>query len=201
MGIPNINPPGKTLSAYWENFLTDDELNYIISLDEWNNKTKAIVGLELNNDVNEKIRTSEVSWFHPNNENADLWIKFSNLFAQVNSQYFQFDVTGFYEPMQLTYYEAAPDVEKSGHYDWHMDLIIHEQKMMRKLSMVLMLSDINEFEGGDLQLHIDSSGPITLEQKKGRAWFFPSWVLHQVTPVTRGVRKTAVMWAGGPAFK
>jgi septal ring factor EnvC (AmiA/AmiB activator) len=41
----------------------------------------------------------------------------------------------------------------------------------------------------------------SLEQKKGRAWFFPSWVLHQVTPITRGVRKSAVLWAGGPAFK
>lgn len=201
VGIPNINPPGKALYVYWENFLTDDEINYILSSDAWVDKDKAGVGLSAGGGIDEKIRITDVAWLHPNDENIDLWMKFSSLFGQINSQFFQFDLSGFYEPMQLTYYEAAKEVENSGHYSWHIDLMLNEPQVMRKLSMVLMLSDPAEFEGGDLQLQIDSTGPKTLEQKKGRAWFFPSWALHQVTPVTKGVRKSVVLWSGGPAFK
>ena len=67
--------------------------------------------------------------------------------------------------------------------------------------MVLSLSEPSEFEGGLLQVKIDNDEPKTLELKKGRAWFFPSYVLHRVTPVTKGIRKSVVIWVGGPAFK
>ena len=71
----------------------------------------------------------------------------------------------------------------------------------RKLSMVLMLSDTSEFEGGELLLKSDSDEHKSLSMAKGRAWFFPSYMLHKVTPVTKGVRKTLVLWVGGPEFK
>ena len=67
--------------------------------------------------------------------------------------------------------------------------------------MALLLSDTSEFEGGNLQLKIDSDKEINVIQRKGRAWIFPSYILHRVTPVTRGVRKSLVIWAGGPKFK
>jgi len=31
--------------------------------------------------------------------------------------------------------------------------------------------------------------------------FFPSYTLHEVTPVTKGTRYTLVGWVHGPAFK
>jgi PKHD-type hydroxylase len=64
-----------------------------------------------------------------------------------------------------------------------------------------MLSDPKEFEGGELQIKSDSDNVKTLEQKKGRAWFFPSWTLHRVTPVVTGIRRSLVLWVGGPGFK
>jgi PKHD-type hydroxylase len=63
------------------------------------------------------------------------------------------------------------------------------------------LNDPKEFKGGDFQLMVDSDTPVTVEQKKGRAWFFPSYTLHRVTPVTEGERKSLVLWIGGPAFR
>jgi PKHD-type hydroxylase len=41
----------------------------------------------------------------------------------------------------------------------------------------------------------------TLKMTKGMAWFFPSYMLHRVTPVTKGVRRSLVLWVGGPEFK
>ena len=67
--------------------------------------------------------------------------------------------------------------------------------------MVLMLSDPSDFIGGQLQIKTESDVPIDLEQKKGRAWFFPSYVLHRVTPVVKGTRRSLVLWVGGPEFK
>ena len=67
--------------------------------------------------------------------------------------------------------------------------------------MVLLLSNPSEFEGGQLQIKANNDEPINLEMKRGRAWFFPSYTLHTVTPVTRGIRKSLVLWVGGPEFK
>ena len=202
MEIPAFVPPTAGLQAYWEDFLTDDDIQRILSMDAWNSKNPATIGLTTGEDGFDRgLRISNIAGVYPNEENRDLWQKFSTVFARVNSEFFQFNLSGFYEHMQLTYYEAAKDIKDSGYYGWHMDLRLNEPGVMRKLSMSLMLSDPAEFEGGDLQIFIDGYGPQTLEQKKGRAWFFPSWVLHRVTPVTKGVRKTVVLWSGGPAFK
>ena len=37
--------------------------------------------------------------------------------------------------------------------------------------------------------------------KQGQAVFFASFIRHRVTPVTRGNRKSLVMWFGGTSFK
>jgi PKHD-type hydroxylase len=63
-----------------------------------------------------------------------------------------------------------------------------------------MLSDPEEYEGGELLLKT-SAFPIKTLNKKGTIIFFPSYVLHEVTPVTKGTRKTLVGWVLGPNFK
>jgi PKHD-type hydroxylase len=37
--------------------------------------------------------------------------------------------------------------------------------------------------------------------KQGSIVVFPSFIEHKVTPVTKGVRYTAVTWANGPSFR
>tara|TARA_B100000780_G_C20839893_1_gene333768 strand:+ start:43 stop:624 length:582 start_codon:yes stop_codon:yes gene_type:complete len=65
----------------------------------------------------------------------------------------------------------------------------------RKLSMIMPLND--DFEGGDLILYND--GPM--EQKKGNITFFPGYLLHEVTPVTKGTKYSLSMWFLGKPFK
>ena len=147
--------------------------------------------------INKSIRSTKISWIELTNENKDLWNKFSKVIAEVNSRYFHFDLNGFYEPMQLCVYTA----EDSGHYDWHIDMFMDNKTAPRKLSMVLMLSDPCEYEGGEFLLKSDSDKAKPLHMIKGRAWFFPSYMLHKVCPVTKGVRKSLVLWVSGPPFK
>jgi len=193
--IPPRHTPGKDSVAYWENFLTPQEIEKIILLPHWNSVYPAKVGG--NDSVNKNIRVSDVAWVGNDPEIAGIWAKITDTLSIVNSQFFRFDLTGCYEPMQLGIYRA----EDSGYYTWHTDASITDTKVPRKLSMVLMLSDSSEYEGGELQVKIEGDHAKTLETKKGRAWFFPSYVLHRVTPVTKGVRKSLVLWAGGPEFR
>ena len=62
--------------------------------------------------------------------------------------------------------------------------------LARKLSLVLELTDPSEYEGGQLQLN--NGHPMDTEQLRGRLFAFPSFMLHRVTPVTRGTRRSLV---------
>ena len=67
----------------------------------------------------------------------------------------------------------------------------------RKISMSLVLSDPDEYEGGQLEIW----GKSIDVYKKGSIIFFPSWMPHRVTPVTKGTRYSLVMWFIGAPFK
>jgi PKHD-type hydroxylase len=88
-----------------------------------------------------------------------------------------------------------------GHYDLHRDDDVYSRDgtgIQRKLSLSLLLSDPDTYEGGDL-LFDGKDEPVT--RKQGSIIVFPSCVPHAVTPVTSGVRYSAVAWARGPYFK
>ena len=70
----------------------------------------------------------------------------------------------------------------------------------RKVSVIVQLSDTSEYKGGELQ--INTGGQIkTIPKVKGSVVIFPSYLLHRVTPVTTGLRKSLVLWAGGGHYK
>jgi PKHD-type hydroxylase len=89
--------------------------------------------------------------------------------------------------------------ENKGHYDWHIDSHPPIGNTQRKLSISILLSDPSEFEGGELQFKGMEDRKILTKQ--GSIVVFPSFVEHRVTPVTKGVRYSAVTWASGPAFR
>lgn len=194
--IPHKNFYGKDSYAYWENFLSDDDINLLLAQPEWLEQAQAHVGTSDNFSVNETVRSSQISWVGVKPQLRTIWEKISITVAEVNRRYFHFNLTGFYEPMQFSTYIA----ENQGHYSWHTDSDVCDSKVPRKLSMSILLSDPSEFEGGELQVKATSDEPVTLECIRGRAWFFPSYTLHRVAPVTKGIRRSLVLWVGGPQF-
>jgi len=93
------------------------------------------------------------------------------------------------EPVQLTAYD------KEGFYGWHEDwapLVI--SSVVRKVSVILLLSDPKDFEGGEFQFANNQN----VSMKMGSILAFPSFLQHQVTPVTSGKRYSAVCWINGP---
>jgi PKHD-type hydroxylase len=81
-------------------------------------------------------------------------------------------------------------------YDWHQDTpLLSKAPFIRKLTIICMLTDASEYEGGKFELEV-LGGSISL--KKGDILVFPSSLRHRVTPVTSGLRTTATCWIEGP---
>ncbi len=77
---------------------------------------------------------------------------------------------------------------------------------VRKLSMTVNLNKPEDYDGGNLKFDF---GPHANQKRfhecteirpQGSIIVFPSYVYHQVTPVTRGTRYSLVMWTLGRPF-
>lgn len=176
-------------------FLTKDErlkVEEIVSKLDYEN---AKVMSEDNEDgkLNNDARKSNVKWIQFSQETSWLYIKLMKLIQKINSENWNFDLVMAREPIQYTEYID------DGHYDWHID-VGPRHMTQRKLSLSLLLSDPNTYEGGDLEIW--PGGEVRkAERVEGGATIFPSFLMHRVTPVTKGVRKSLVFWVGGVPYK
>ena len=142
--------------------------------------------------VNKSTRRSKIFWLPKTDEFVELYKTFHELVGKCNTDFYHFKLTEITEHIQYTVYKS----EDQGYYDWHIDM--GPDKARRKLSLVCQLSDPSEYEGGELQIN---SGRILIpEKEKGTVILFPSYLLHRVTPVTKGTRRSLVLWIEGPAF-
>lgn len=181
--------------SYWNDGFSEEEMNKLIKTCEMRNTNKASISGHDEKDDFSHIRKSTVRWIPQVNDTSWIYDRLAFITRQLNGQFFNFNLSGFVEDFQYTVYEA----NTQDHYDWHVDMG-PETNSPRKLSLVLQLSDPSDYEGGELQL-LNSANPITIEKKKGHIVAFPSYLLHRVTPVTKGVRKSLVIWVAGPPFK
>lgn len=86
-----------------------------------------------------------------------------------------------------------------GHYLPHVDTFMNpEDKECRKLTVLLFLND--DFEGGRLYIQ-NGHEKMYPPQSAGTVVVFPSFLLHGVEPVTKGIRRSIVTWMAGPWFK
>ena len=138
-------------------------------------------------------RKSTVS-FLPFDKMQPVYDDINNFIQKTNRNHFGFGDIQIREQAQITEYT------KGGYYNWHTDtsLDMDGEPPVRKLSMTLLLNDPSEFEGGELQI---AGTKNTKLMKQGHATIFASFLQHTVTPVTRGVRRSLVMWFGGEPLK
>lgn len=179
--------------AWWEGLFSDEQLDWLQEKAKRADQA-GLVGGGGNGKNNSDVRRSQLNWLHKDKECEWVFKSLAHVASSLNADYFGFDLTGFGEAIQLTNYHE----EYQGTYKWHQDF--GGSGPSRKLSMVLQLSDPKEYEGGELQI-LTGNNPVTIEKKRGLITVFPSWTLHQVTPVIKGTRQTLVAWVSGPDFK
>ena len=126
-----------------------------------------------------------------------LWIgeKISATLYNFNAKEgWKFNLIGMAErPMMMEYEEGG------GKYDWHIDLGPSRLASTRKLSFSLFLND--DYEGGEFQIKTGRENYIPPEQETGNLLFFPSYLVHRVTLVTKGTRMAIVGWVHGNSFQ
>jgi PKHD-type hydroxylase len=141
------------------------------------------------------IRITHVAWIARNAETAWLYQRLEDIVLRLNSAFFRYELFGLAESFQYTVYHGS----QGSHFDWHKDHG-NAREEPRKISLSLQLSDGAFYEGCDLELH--AGGEIqTVPRRRGTLIAFPSYVLHRVTPIRKGVRKSLVIWAAGPQFR
>ena len=150
-------------------------------------------------------RNSKIVWLNKQYlfDMVNKYAAFANKDAGWN---FQVD---FIESLQLTRYT------KNQFYNWHRDareetypdnhVNVGFRNKLRKISMTLNLTDPSTYEGGDLEFNFQdtlNSKNVSFKESKlqGSITFFPSFVFHRVTPVTKGTRWSLVAWMLGKPY-
>lgn len=129
-------------------------------------------------------RKSRVAFLHDCRHPA--LVRLDAAVREVNTRFFMFEIDDR-EPTQLAEYDEGDE------YPWHLDLGPKEAAK-RKLSASVQLSASSEYAGGDLQFW---GADEAISRERGALIVFPSYQLHRVTLVTRGVRYSLVSWATG----
>ena len=173
---------------------TPDQCRQIIECGRRQPPQKAQVGMgKPGGGLDTKKRITTISWI-PFKEMPEMYDQVNVFIQKANRNHFGFNNIQITENAQFTEYP------KGGFYDWHMDSDVNMQHEppVRKISMTVLLSPENQFEGGDLELMAPGKRVKLIQ---GQAIVFASFLNHRVAPITRGVRQSLVMWFGGEPFK
>lgn len=182
--------------CYYENVFDADQIEGIIQLGDSLPSGDAYIGGDFNSlgKVDSNTRVTTLSWIPTNEETAWLYRMLTDITLEANNKWFGFDLHHI-ESLQYSVYNEG------GFYGKHIDHFYQGiGQLPRKLSFVMQLTDPSEYEGGKTLIH-NSAEPWPIPQTKGAITFFPSYTLHEVTPVTKGIRKALVGWVHGPRLK
>lgn len=183
---------------YWfESGLTKEELikfnNLILNL-EYQDAT--IIGESVSGEKSLDVRSSKIKWIPHSDDWNWLYNKFQDMIAEANDELWNFNIYDIVEEIQYTEYHASD----MGHYDWHQDIGPGDASL-RKISLTVQLTDSNLYEGRDLEIWQGGEVRDKTPRGSGIVIIFPSYMMHRVTPVTKGVRRSLVLWVGGEHYK
>ena len=133
----------------------------------------------------------ELNWFYE---------KLEELVFQVNQSVYKYELSTMMEPSIYLRYDG----KEGGKYDPHMDMGTNYPTSLRKLSSTIFIND--DYEGGELIFDglgkgADGEDIVYYPKTPGTIVFFPSFLIHRVKPVTKGTRKSIVIWVVGPKFR
>jgi len=180
----------------WEGLFSEPELDTITRYGDSLALEKA--ELSVGGASYDSIRKTLVAWVERNPKTEFFHRRLEEAVLALNARFFHFDLSGLADFQYALY--GGPE---GGHFEWHKDYgrdPSDPTREPRKLTLSLQLSAPSDYEGCELQVrggHQIDVAPKT----RGTLVAFPAHVLHQVTPITRGIRRSLVIWAVGPDFR
>jgi PKHD-type hydroxylase len=186
----------------FEAALSADECEQVIGRGEVLSREAALLEDDGGRDVDDALRRAAVTWLEPDPELAWLYQRLDELVEEANEVY-GFALVGFGEDLQYTLYD-----EPGSFYTWHQDGLDGDVAT-RKLSLVVQLSDPDDYEGADLEFLdvVEDYEPAERDEwraavrARGSVVVFPAFEYHRVTPLRSGVRRSLVCWVSGPRFR
>jgi PKHD-type hydroxylase len=140
-------------------------------------------------DMAPTARNSTIALFGPGADSQWIFDRVFGVVGRLNRQYWQFELSGV-ERIQFSRYVGGE------YYDWHMDLAAKGVLSRRKVTVTVQLSGPDDYEGGELEVNLGSTTRAAAKDV-GLLVAFPSYGLHRIRPVTRGVRHSLSAWFGG----
>jgi len=191
--IHHQKPPNEPY-IWIKNVFTDEEIARIIAIGK--SKPSVDGGVENKDQDAQWARRSKISWIGPDASTVFIFERLTDAITKVNKAFYDYELTQI-EDLQFSEYDES----YQGMYRNHTD-DGYDSNHYRKLSFTLQLSDPSDYEGGDLNIYrFKLDEPMTVKKEKGMLAAFPSWSIHEVTPVTKGTRYTLVGWVHGPKFR
>ena len=187
----NFETDQVNLYAFWKKAFSKKECQTIINIA----KNKGLIkGTTLNDNKTKDVRDSKISWLY-SSDNID-WVfrRVTDITLNLNKRFFKFNLFGINEGFQFTNYKAP-----SGKYGKHIDRAINIP--VRKLSISIQLTNPKKYEGGELKLYNGKKEGSVMDKEQGTLIIFPSYILHEITPITKGERDSLVTWVTGKQFK
>lgn len=187
--VPNdhVGLPRTALSIF-----TEEECERIIALSDAMPLVEGHIGFNRKAKLDATIRNSSLKWLLPGPDSTWVFERIRDAGNEAN-KFYKYDLHGF-RGIQIARYEV------SGHYTWHSDLGAGETSL-RKLSISVQLSAPEDYDGGELEFQTLRDERLKPSKERGSVIFFPPFMAHRVTPVTRGVRWSLVTWIYGPPFR
>ncbi len=204
--ILGIKPPEQDyLPEYiqYEGLFSAPECDALIKLGESGELVNPGVGTGEKTRLDLEYRCVLSRTLDPAHETENLSWLYNRIISRVvwsNADRFHFNLSGCNEPINFLRYDANKKggKKKAGHYKWHQDFG-GGYASLRKLSVVVQLSDGDDYDGCDLMLRTHREFTPDL-RGRGDVIIFPSWTVHSVTPITSGRRYALVLWVSGPQF-
>lgn len=199
------------------NFLSDEEICKILKHVEKINPDEAVIGQNIqkknkkpftpdyhikNMDVGNvpRLRKTIIKWIELNLDTNWLYRKIILEINKQNQENFNY-ILRFVENLQFSEYNENQQGFYSEHYDCGDKKTIQNYIDIRKLSFSIQLDSPDDYEGGDLILYPKNYEKIIVPKEKGTIIFFESDILHEVTPVKKGIRRSLVSWVQGPNLR
>ena len=170
----------------YNNVFTKEECNEIV-----NYSNNYIENHTSNIEINMKM-----CYLLPDKKNNFIYDRIRKLVIETNMNIWNYNLYDFGEPIKFLEYNE----KYNSHLKVHNDIgNVRGWESFRKLTIIVQLTDENTYEDCDLMIQ-NGDKLVTTNKNQGSIIIFPSFMMHQVTPIKKGIRNSLVLWAYGPPF-